>query len=161
MFEVLKLKDEQTAKRIGEFLTGSNAFDQTWAPNEKKGVIQAPLDSLHQKHHQYWYLEDQGEIIGAMGVRANKYGSGGYEMDNDYFAIHKQYRHRGLASLLLHHLEQYVKQQHGRYIHVLSCDIDSYLPARTFYKKNGYQQVANIPNYYVEGEGRIDFFKEL
>jgi hypothetical protein len=28
-------------------------------------------------------------------------------------------------------------------------------------KKNGYKRVAEIPIYYVTGEGRIDYFKEF
>lgn len=137
MFQVNVLKDQATAIKIGRFLTGPNAFEQTWAPNEKKIVEQAPLDSLSGKNHRYWYVEDKGEIIGAIGVRENKYGSGGYEMDQDYVAVHKNYRHRGIASRLLQAVEEYVRKNGGRYTHVLSCDIDSYKPARIFYEKNG------------------------
>lgn len=161
LFKTSKLTDAETAKKVGEFLTGPNAFDQTWAPNEKKLVEQAPLESLQNPHHQYWYIEKAGEVIAAMGIRENKYGSGGYEMDADYFAVHKAYRHQGLASQLLLEVEQYVKQNHGRYIHVLTFDIDSYAPARAFYEKNGFKKVAQIPDYYVEGEGRIDYFKQF
>lgn len=161
MFEIKILKDLETAKKIGEFLTGSNAFDQTWAPNEKAIVIQAPIDSINNTNHRYWYVEDGGKIIGAIGVRENKYGSGGYEMDSDYVAVHKDYRNKGVASMLLNEMEKFVKQSNGRYIHVLTCDINSYIPARKFYEKKGYKKVAEIPNYYVAGEGRIDYFKEL
>lgn len=161
MLEIKKLNDKETAKKIGAFLTGPNAFDQTWAPNEKQIVEDAVVESLENDHHQYWFVEDKGEIVAAMGIRENKYGSGGYEMDEDYFAVHNDYRHQGLASRLLTEVEKFVKENEGRYVHALSCDIDSYAPARAFYTKSGYKQVATIPNYYVEGEGRIDFFKEI
>ncbi len=160
MHEIKQVKDEKTALRVGEFLTGPNAFDQTWAPNEKALVEKAPLSSLNSETHSYWYAEVDGEIVGAMGIRENKYGSDGYEMDQDYFAVHKDYRHLGLASDLLDAVEKWVREKGGRYIHALSCDIDSYAPARAFYAKHGYRKVAEIPNYYVEGEGRVDFFKD-
>ncbi len=161
MSQIKQLKNKATAVKIGEFLTGESAFDQTWAPKEKQLVIDSVIESLNNDRHCYWYVEENEEIIAAMGIRENKYGSGGYEMDEDYFAVHKNHRHQGLASMLLSQVEQFVKKSSGRYIHALSCDIESYAPARSFYKKHGYQQVAHIPNYYVEGEGRIDFFKEL
>ena len=82
-------------------------------------------------------------------------------MDSDYIAVHKNYRNQGIASELLRKMEELVKERGGRYIHVLTCDIDSYIPARKFYEKNGYKKVSEIPNYYVPGEGRIDYFKEL
>jgi ribosomal protein S18 acetylase RimI-like enzyme len=161
MYQILVLNDEITARRIGEFLTGPHAFDQEWAPNEKANVQKAPMDSLKNPKHQYWYIEGRGQIIGAIGVRENKYGSGGYEMDADYVAIHQDYRKQGLASQLLQKVEEFVQQNHGRYLHILSCDIPSYAAARGFYQKHGYRKVAEIPNYYVEGEGRVDYLKEF
>lgn len=161
MLEIKKLTDEVTAKKVGEFLTGPDAFDQTWAPNEKALAEKAPIDSLTNPEHCYWYIEDNNEVVAAMGIRANKYGSGGYEMDADYFAVHRKYRHQGLASRLIKEIENFVKEKGGRYIHVLTCDIDSYAPARKFYEKNNFKKVAEIPDYYVEGEGRVDYFKAV
>lgn len=160
--EIRTLKDKATAIKVGEFLTGPNAFEQTWAPNEKALVLSAPLDSLGKDKHRYWYVENEaGEIIGALGVRENKYGSSGYEMDQDYVAVHRDYRNKGLASALLKEMEDFVTENKGRYIHVLTCDIPSYSAARSFYRKHGYKKVAEMPNYYVFGEGRIDYYKEL
>ncbi len=152
---------EEQAKKVGEFLTSENTFDQTWAPEEKTLVQKAPVDSLKNWHHKYWFIEKDGEIIATGGVRENKYGSGGYEMDADYIAVHKNYRRKGLGKEILQQIEKYVKSQGGRYIHVLSCDIESYGPAREMYKSVGYKEVSHIPDYYVEGEGRIDFFKKI
>ncbi|MGD9129261.1 MAG: GNAT family N-acetyltransferase [Candidatus Woesebacteria bacterium] len=161
MLDIKIAKTKQEAKNIGDFLTSSNAFDQTWAPAEKKMVQQAPVDSLKFENHRYWYIEDDGRVIAAMGVRENKYGSSGYEMNEDYLAVHQDYRRKGLASKLLKEVEKFVKERGGRYIHVLSCDIESYEAARLFYLENDYEQVAKIPDYYVKGEGRIDFFKKI
>ncbi len=155
------LSDINTAKKIGEFLTGEYAFDQIWAPAEKELVKNAPVESIGKNNHRYWYIEENGEIIAAMGVRENKYRSGGYEMDSDYLAVHRNFRKHGLASQLLNEVEKFIQEQSGRYLHVLSCDIDSYAPARAFYEKHGYKKVAEIPNYYVEDEGRIDYFKQF
>jgi len=35
------------------------------------------------------------------------------------------------------------------------------LTDRAFYQKHGYKKVAEMPNYYLTGEGRVDFYKEL
>ncbi len=161
MFQIKLLKDKPTAVKIGNFLTGPHTFEQQWAPNEKALVKKAVLDSLKAQHHQYWYVEDQGKIIAAIGVRENKYGSGGYEMDSDYIAVHKDHRRQGIANQLLNAVEQYVINNQGRYLHILTCDIESYKPANQFYLTNGYVKVGEIPDYYVKGEGRIDYIKRF
>ena len=132
MYQIKILSDDKTAIEVGEFLTHPDTFEQIWAPSEKEFVRQAPLDSLGKDNHRYWYAEAEGKIIGAMGVRENKYGSGGYEMDADYMAVHKEYRNLGLASELLKKVEEYVLEKKGRYLHVLTTDTDGYKAARTF-----------------------------
>lgn len=161
MFEIKIIKNENEAKRVGLFLISPNVFEQNWAPNEKDSVSNYPLKNLNNPKHCGWYIEDKGQIIASIGVEENKYGSGGYQMDADYLAVHKDYRRSGLASRLLAEMENYVKEKGGRYIHILSCDIDSYAAARALWEKNNYKKVAEIPDYYVEGEGRIDYFKKI
>jgi len=161
VYEIKIVNNIDTAQKVGRFLTSEYAFEQTWAPNEKMLVEKAPIDSLSNNNHRYWFIEHHGNIIAAMGVRENKYGSGGYEMDADYVAVHKNFRKLGLASKLLSEMEKFVKENNGRYIHVLTCDIPSYEAARNFYEKNGYKKVGQIPEYYVVCEGRIDYFKRL
>lgn len=161
MYEIKVLSDEKTAIEVGEFLTHPDTFDQIWAPDEKEFVKQAPIDSVGAIHHRYWYVEEKGKIIATMGVRENKYGSGGYEMDADYMAVHKEYRNLGLASQLLKEVEEYIMEKKGRYLHVLTTDTEGYKPARAFYEKHGYRMVGEFPDYYVIGEGRIDYLKRF
>lgn len=161
MLEVKELHDSLIAQKVGDFLIGTEAFEHDWAPKEKEFVRLSPIESVGKQNHRYWYIEDKGQIVGAMGVRENKYGSGGYEMNEDYMAVHKNYRKQGFAGNLLKAVEEFVKKNKGRYIHILSCDTDLYGPSRAFYEKHGYRKVAEIPDYYVKGEGRIDYFKEI
>lgn len=129
---IKKLRDDKKAEEIVTFLTGPNTFDQNWTPEEKNIVKKAVLSSLNEDMHQYWYIEDKGKVIAAAGVSRNKYDSGGFEMDSDYIAVHPKYRRLGLATKLLNKIETYVKSNNGRYIHVLSCDINSYIPLAAF-----------------------------
>lgn len=161
MFKIKTCRKEKEAEKIGEFLIGPNAFEHEWAPGEKDFAKKAPGQSLKGKNHRYWYVEVNGEVVAAIGVRENKYQSGGYEMDEDYFAVHKKFRRRKIGSLLFEEVERFVRERGGRYVHILSCDTDIYRPAREFYKKNGYHEAGRMPDYYVEGEGRVDFFKSM
>ena len=113
MYKVKRLVSEEIAVKIISFLLSNDAFEQTWAPGEADIVRKAVLDSLNgdKRNHAYWYVESNGKIIGAMGVRENTYKSGGYEMINDYLAVHKDYRRKGIATLLLKEVEKFVKNR--------------------------------------------------
>lgn len=162
MLEVKKLITKKDALRTIRFLLSKDAFHHIWAPGEKDMVRQAVLKSIKEKgHHQYWFIEDNKKIIGAIGVNENSYKSGGYHMVEDYVAVHKDYRRKGLGSLLLKTMEEFVKKNKGRYLLIETCDIDYYQPARLFYEKNGYIKVGAIPDYYNRGEGRIDYWKKI
>ncbi len=161
MFEVKLLSLQKDAVRLINFFYSKNAFEQTWAPGEKDTLKKSVLQSVSEKNHPYWYVENQKKIIGAIGIRENIYKSGGFEMSEDYFAVHKDYRRSGIGTLLLKKAEGFVKKNHGRYIHILSCDTNYFKPAQLFYKKNGYRKVGEMPDYYVIGEGRIDYYKNF
>ena len=162
MFKIHRLKSPSVANKVAAFLTGGAAFTQTWAPGEKTVVKKAVRTSLRGRRHAYWYIEnDQKEIIAAIGVRENALRSGGFEMVDDYLAVHKNYRRQGLGNQLLSAAERYVREKKGRYIYIESCDLDSYRPANQFYLKNGYRVVGTVPDYYVPGEGRVDYFKSF
>lgn len=67
-------------------------------------------------------------------------------------------RRATLESLAKDHHRYWYVEQDGQ---IIAADIDSYKPARAFYEKHGYEKVAEIPDYYVKGEGRIDYFKSM
>ena len=76
MFEIKKLETEEDALRIIDFLHSDRAFEHTWAPGEKEMIREAVLASLKKEgHHQYWYVEEKGEIIGALGINENVYSN--------------------------------------------------------------------------------------
>lgn len=162
MFTVQPLKTKKDALRIVDFFFSEHAFQHVWAPGEKDMVRSAVLSGFEpDSHHHYWFIEEKGVIIGAIGINENTYKSGGYQMVEDYLAVHKKYRRRGIGTMLFKAMEDFVRKHQGRYIHIETCDIPYYEPARRFYEKNGYKKVGAMPDYYNIGEGRIDYFKKL
>lgn len=159
MYKVKVLDNKIDAGRIANFLTSDVAFEQEWAPGEKEMVKKQPYESLERDSSRFWFVEKSGDVIAALGVFENEFKSGGYGAY--YFAIHENFRRQGIGSGLLETSEKYIKENNGRYLIIESCDIDSYRPARNFYQKNGYTAISYIPDYYVIGEGRIDYYKRL
>ena len=78
--------------------------------------------------------------------------------DQIWFTEEKEMVKNAVFESLQSELHQYwYVENSGRYIHIFCCDTDSCAPTRAFYEKKGYQKVGEMPNYYVKGEGRVDY----
>ena len=66
-----------------------------------------------------------------------------------------------LAEKLLGFLEDVVKAEGGRMILADASTIPHYEKTQSFYLKNGFQEVAKVPDYYYPGNDRITFCKRI
>jgi len=162
MTDIKPLKTKDDALRVVEFFFSDKVFEHEWAPGEKEMLEKAVHGSLTDgENHQYWFIEEGDKIIGAAGINENIYKSGGFEMSEDYFAVGSDCRGKGVGSLLLQRIEDFVKGKNGRYIVIETCDTPFYEPACRFYEDHGYKKVGTIPDYYNIGEGKIEYYKGL
>jgi ribosomal protein S18 acetylase RimI-like enzyme len=73
----------------------------------------------------------------------------------------KESQGKGIASEMMKHIEQLLKQKGGRILIVETSSDDAQIAARNFYKKIGYTQEAVIRDFWKEGEDKIVFWKKL
>jgi ribosomal protein S18 acetylase RimI-like enzyme len=73
----------------------------------------------------------------------------------------KESQGKGIASEMMKHIEQLLKQKGGRILIVETSGDDAQIAARNFYKKIGYTQEAVIRDFWKEGEDKIVFWKKL
>lgn len=78
-----------------------------------------------------------------------------------WIAVDPGTRRRGLGSALLKATEEAVRDFGGTHLFAHTSTRDDYSPARTFYTRNGYDQVANIADYYSDGDGMAIYGKRL
>lgn len=159
MLKLLQVKNPDEAERVIAFLCSKEAFDLEMNEFRKETRRDAVYGSLIKDSHRYWYVEETGKVIAALGVAENERENGGYHLD--YFAVHKNFRQKGLGFSLLKKAEDFVKSRAGRYILIDTGDTKTFTPARKFYEKNGYEAVGHIPDYYEKGDGRIDYYKKF
>ncbi|MBF0344804.1 MAG: GNAT family N-acetyltransferase [Nitrospirae bacterium] len=69
--------------------------------------------------------------------------------------------HRGIASTLLKDAEDHVVALGGRYIFVETSSREQYRPAREFYRKHGYTEVARVPHYYADDDDKVIMMRNL
>jgi aminoglycoside 6'-N-acetyltransferase I len=61
----------------------------------------------------------------------------------------------------LKHAEQFVHERGGRWLLAETSAKDQYDKTRSFYLKNEYTVIAEIPDFYSRGDGMIVFAKNF
>lgn len=75
--------------------------------------------------------------------------------------VSQEYQRKGIASEMMKHIEQIVKNKNGRLLIVETSTDDAQIGAIKFYKQIGYTQEAIIRDFWKEGEDKIVFWKKL
>ncbi len=71
-------------------------------------------------------------------------------------------RHRqGIGSTMLLAVEEAVRAANGRLLLIETSDKSSFERTRLFYRKHGYSEVARIPDFFADGDGKASFIKRL
>jgi ribosomal protein S18 acetylase RimI-like enzyme len=78
-----------------------------------------------------------------------------------WIAVDPDFQEKGIGSKLLSFLEEVVKTKGGRMILADASTIPQYEKTRKFYQKNGFQEVARVPDYYYPGNDRVTFCRKL
>lgn len=78
-----------------------------------------------------------------------------------WIAVDPQTRQRGLGRALIAATERAVRALTGTHLFAHTSTRADYGPARSFYRTNGYTEVANVPDYYADGDGLAIYGKRL
>jgi ribosomal protein S18 acetylase RimI-like enzyme len=78
-----------------------------------------------------------------------------------WIAVDPDFQKQGVGSTLLVSLEEMARAKGGRMVLADTSTIPHYEKTQRFYLKNGFQEVARVPDYYHPGNDRITFCKKL
>lgn len=78
-----------------------------------------------------------------------------------WLAVDKALQGHGHGRTLVEFAEQDVRERGGRLLLIETSSTPHYQPTRQFYLKNGYRQVAQIPDFYHDGDDKVIFAKKL
>ena len=78
-----------------------------------------------------------------------------------WIAVDPQQQRLGIGNRLMSLAEEKIRSQKGRLVLVETSSRELYEPTREFYRRMGYQEVSNIPDFYDVGDGRVTFAKDL
>jgi len=104
-------------------------------------------------------VEDQDVVIGYICYGPTPMTEGTFDLY--WIAVDTDFQEKGAGSKLLGFLEDAVKAMGGRMILADTSTVPVYEKTRKFYLKNGFQEVARVPDYYYPGNDRITFCRRL
>jgi len=123
-------------------------------------LIDMVLKDRVQKDYQIdCMVDDQDLAIGYICRGPTPMAQGTFDLY--WIAVDPDFQEHGAGSKLLGFLEEEVKARGGRMILADTATVPQYEKTQRFYVKNGFQQVARIPDYYYPGNDRITFCRRL
>lgn len=116
-------------------------------------------DPIQKDYHIYCVVDVQDQAIGYICYGPIPMAQGTFDLY--WIAVDPDFQGQGVGSTLLNFLKEVVEAEEGRLILADTSTIPHYEKTQKFYLKNGFQEVARIPDYYHPGNDRITFCRRL
>ena len=140
-------------------LSGSSGMfkpEELWA-------IQGMLDEYHanvtSSGHQMSAYDEGPELVGMAYFVPKEFTDRVWELL--MIGVDAPRHRQGVGSQLLEAVEKAVRAADGRLLLIETSDKASFERTRQFYRKHGYSEVAHIPDYFTDGDGKVSFIKRV
>jgi ribosomal protein S18 acetylase RimI-like enzyme len=121
-------------------------FDDYHATNAKSG-------------HQALTYDEGGTLIGVVYLTPKEMTDRTWELL--MIMVDGSRQGQGVGASMLRTVEDTLRGSNGRMLLVETMSISEFERTRQFYRKNGYAEVAQVPDYYAAGVGKTTFTKLL
>jgi len=123
-------------------------------------LIDIVLKDRDQKDYQIDCMADAEDLV----VGYTCYGpvpmtEGAFDLY--WVAVDPDVQEKGVGSKLLDFLAEKLRARRVRMILADTSTLPYYEKTKKFYVKNGFQEVARIPDYYLPGNDRVTFCRKL
>lgn len=139
-------------------LSGSSGL---FKPDELDAV-RGMLDEYHATNaagHRIFAYEDGGALVGVAYFAPKAFTDRVWELL--MIAVDEPRHRQGVGSALLLAVEGAVRASGGRLLLIETSDKAGFERTRLFYRKHGYAEVARIPDYFSDGDGKASFVKRI
>lgn len=109
--------------------------------------------------NEYWFTYDNGKPIAIAYCAPEKMTDGTWNLY--LIAVHPEHQKAGYGSCMVQHIEETLADRGERILLVETSALEDFEGTREFYRKCGYEQEAQIREFYQVGEDKIIFRKSL
>ncbi|MEZ6140279.1 MAG: GNAT family N-acetyltransferase [Zavarzinella sp.] len=117
-------------------------------------------NAVEYGHCCYTLFDENGEgVLGFIYFAPIAMTEGSWEVW--WIVVDKNVQGQGYGKKLMSFAEEMILEFEGRLMMMDTSSLPHYAPTRDFYQNLGYQEVAHVPDYYAEGDGKVIFWKKL
>ncbi len=150
----IDLTKKEDITGISEILDRTELF-----PSELLSGMVDPFFSGAEDAGVWLTVKDKSTVLGFCYAIPEKLTNGSWNMVA--IAVSPNSQKSGIGSKIVSALEEFLSKNGGRIIIVDTSGTEAYLKTREFYKKNGYMEVACIPDFWDSGDDKITLVKSL
>ena len=114
---------------------------------------------INENSNDYWFTYDNDKSVAIGYCAPEKMTEGTWNLY--LIAVHPDYQGLGYGTSMLNYIEQKLAKRGARILLVETSGLASFEQTRKFYQKCGYEQEAQIREFYQAGEDKIIFRKLL
>jgi acetoin utilization deacetylase AcuC-like enzyme/ribosomal protein S18 acetylase RimI-like enzyme len=109
--------------------------------------------------YEFVLAEDGGRLVGyaCYGPTAATEGT----IDLYWIVVGADAQGRGIGREILKKAEEAARRIDGKRLYVDTSSQEKYGPTRAFYRKTGFRKVAELPDFYRPGDGKVIFVKAI
>ena len=116
-------------------------------------------DYFHNNSNDLWLTYEDNQPVAIAYCAPERMTEGTWNLL--LIAVHPDYQGRGYGTSLLNYIEQILAARGERLLLVETSSQDSFKRSQQFYLRCGYEQEAQIREFYQAGEDKIVFRKLL
>jgi len=120
-------------------------------------LLEVYLYKPGQEDYVFLSYKDGGRTVGFICYGPTPLTEATYDLY--WIGVDKGHQNHGVGSALLHEMETQLRERGARLLLVETSSMESYLPARRFYEKHGFQQEAIIKDFYAPGDDLVIYSK--
>ena len=122
-------------------------------------VIQSYLDHPGQDYDAVGAFTRDGSLLGYACWGATPCTVGTFDLY--WIAVSPDAQGRGIGKLIMQEVERRLALANARLVLIETSSSDPYAPTRAFYRSLGYQEVARVPDFYLDGDDRVILARRL
>jgi len=102
-------------------------------------------------------LDDHDRVLGFISYGAVPLTDNRFDLY--WIAVDPDVGRLGVGTILLHEMENILRREGSGHIYIDTSSTNGYLAARRFYEKNDFHVVAQLENFYRQGDDKIIYRK--